>query len=480
MSATGRAGADGCGPAGPAPVIVLTMARSGSTLLRFILDSHPELACPPETMLGTACFMLARLWDLLAPSPQSAAEGFRPHRVPENLPGPAAGSIRGVLDEVYGQYLARHGKRRWCDKSLDNIGIAELLAEIYPDAQFVCLYRHCMDVVVSAVEACPWGLSGYGFDQYAAGSQGNSVAAVTMAWLDRTRPIIEFQEKYPGRCHGIRYEDLVTGPEQVAGALFDFLGVEQVPGITAACFAADHEVRGPGDHKIWFTGSISRDSLGQGVRVPVAMIPPEMLTQLNQTLAQLAYRQVDDDWGASGGPQDPRAGDEPSTGTGPGPADVPDAEADAAAAALSARLTAAAAGPAAEVAAQWPAGASRQLTLLVGPASDTGPALGWTLSCDDSGLSVLDWAATDPAGATIAAAGATWLAILTGQANMAAELRAGRLRVTGPGADVPGSMRAEVRVLARLLGLTGATTAVPPAGHHGTGNHERKPAMAAQ
>jgi len=461
-----------------APVIVLTMARSGSTLLRFILDSHPELACPPETMLGSACFMLARLWDLLAPSPQSAAEGFRPLRVTENLPEPAADSIRGVLDDVYGRYLARHGKRRWCDKSLDNIAIAELLAEIYPDAQFVCLYRHCLDVIVSAVEACPWGLSGYGFDQYAAASQGNSVAAVTLAWLDRTRPIIEFQEKHPGRCHGIRYEDLVTGPEEVAGSLFDFLGVERVPGITAACFAADHNVRGPGDHKIWFTNGISRDSLGQGVRVPVAMIPPELLTQLNQTLAQLAYRQVDDSWGASGGPLEPRAGDEPSASPDPHPAGVADAEADAAAAALSGRLTAAAAGPEADLAAQWPAGASRQLALLVGPASGPGPALGWTLSWEDSGLTVRDWAAADSVGATIAATGATWLAILTGQANMAAELRAGRLRLTGPSVDAPGNMYAEVRMLAQLLGLSGATIAAPPVSHHDAGGRERRPAMA--
>jgi hypothetical protein len=34
------------------PIFVLTVARSGSTLLRFILDSHPDLACPPETNIG--------------------------------------------------------------------------------------------------------------------------------------------------------------------------------------------------------------------------------------------------------------------------------------------------------------------------------------------------------------------------------------------------------------------------------------------
>src|SRR5579863_617747 len=78
------AGARPEGPAraGQAPVIVLTMARSGSTLLRFILDSHPELACPPETSLGSVCYMMTRLWDLLDPSSQSAQEGIRPHQVP--------------------------------------------------------------------------------------------------------------------------------------------------------------------------------------------------------------------------------------------------------------------------------------------------------------------------------------------------------------------------------------------------------------
>ena len=30
------------------PVFILTTSRSGSTLVRFILDSHPDLACPPE------------------------------------------------------------------------------------------------------------------------------------------------------------------------------------------------------------------------------------------------------------------------------------------------------------------------------------------------------------------------------------------------------------------------------------------------
>jgi protein-tyrosine sulfotransferase len=179
------------------PVFVLSMARSGSTLLRFILDSHPDLACPPETNVAQVCFGLARLWDLLEPPLESATDGWRPNAVPVHLPPDAAMSIRAAVDAVYGRYLARHGKRRWCDKSLDSAQMADLLAHLYLEAQFVCLYRPCVDVVVSAIEASPWGLSGYGFDPYVTNTPGNMVLAAARCWLDTTRAIVEFQEKHP-------------------------------------------------------------------------------------------------------------------------------------------------------------------------------------------------------------------------------------------------------------------------------------------
>ena len=51
------------------PVFVLCCGRSGSTLLRFLLDAHPDLACPPETNVATLCAHLASVWSLLAGAP---------------------------------------------------------------------------------------------------------------------------------------------------------------------------------------------------------------------------------------------------------------------------------------------------------------------------------------------------------------------------------------------------------------------------
>ena len=57
------------------PVFVICAGRSGSTLLRFLLDAHPDLACPPETRLPAMCAQIATVWLQLAgsPPPDSAA-----------------------------------------------------------------------------------------------------------------------------------------------------------------------------------------------------------------------------------------------------------------------------------------------------------------------------------------------------------------------------------------------------------------------
>jgi Sulfotransferase family len=57
------------------PVFVLCMGRSGSTLLRFLLDAHPELACPPETSLPALCAQLAVVWSLIEGAPLSGNRG---------------------------------------------------------------------------------------------------------------------------------------------------------------------------------------------------------------------------------------------------------------------------------------------------------------------------------------------------------------------------------------------------------------------
>jgi|GEM_PF-984003 len=304
--------------ANESPIFVLTCARSGSTLLRFILDSHPELACPPELGLGAICMGLVRLYYGL--SNDTGHDGRQRSIRPAVAPGhatdnnheeaadisAAGGPIREVVQNFYRDYLASRNKIRWCDKSLDNAFYASQLAQLFPDARFICLYRHGMDVIASGIEACPWGLQGYGFENYAVQFPGNSVAAIAAYWLHCTNQVLEFEDSHRDACLRVRYEDLVSDPEQGAAAIFDFLGLTRVPGISRSCFSVAHDWDGPSDQKIWFTNQVSADSLGRGTRVPVDALPPALLADINETLARLEFRQVDAQWKRATGRVDPR------------------------------------------------------------------------------------------------------------------------------------------------------------------------------
>jgi hypothetical protein len=211
------------------------------------------------------------------------------------------------MDSMIGSYLERRGKSRYCDKSLGTARFAELLARVYPEARFVCLYRHPMDVIASGIEACPWGLAGYGFDPYISATPGNMVLALASFWADATRIGLAVEKRFPGRCHRVRYEDLVSDPENTAAKLFKFLDVAAAPGISGTCFSAERERFGPADYKIWFTSEITAGSVGRGWSIPAEMIPPPFLAQVNEMVRELGYLMVDEDWGTSLPPADLRA-----------------------------------------------------------------------------------------------------------------------------------------------------------------------------
>ena len=268
VSANGHAPAGGEAAQRPDPVFVLCMGRSGSTLLRLILDAHPELACPPETNLPALCGQLAVVWSLIEGAPLSEVRGDTPPVVPDA----AIAGVRHTIDAMTGSYLRRRGKKRFCDKSLGAARYAELLLRVYPEAKFLCLYRHPMDVISSGLDACPWGLNGYGFDAYIGGSPGNAVLALARFWLENAQAIAEAEENCPAHCHRVRYEDLAESPAQTANAIFDFIGVPGVPDIEERVYTADHERFGPGDHKIWHTSRITSGSVGRSESVPAGLI----------------------------------------------------------------------------------------------------------------------------------------------------------------------------------------------------------------
>ena len=325
------------------PAFVLCAGRSGSTLLRFLLDSHPALACPPETRIPWLCTQMVSAWSVLEDtSAGSTADESDNSNRPGAGGGPGAGGLgvsggpgasggpnagggpkagaesaptippaviaglRQSFDPMIASYLAHVGKERYCDKSLGGAMHSGLLKQMWPGALFVSLYRHPMDVIGSGIEASPWGLSGYGFEGYAAGNPGNSVAALARYWVDYTAEIVAAEDRLGESCLRVRYEDLVAEPESAAARLFEFLGVPAVPGITETIFSRRRQRTGPGDHKIWQTTRIGADSIGRGWDVPAGLIPPPLLDDVNRLAGRIGYRPVGPDWGKGDKPADVR------------------------------------------------------------------------------------------------------------------------------------------------------------------------------
>jgi protein-tyrosine sulfotransferase len=436
------------------PVFVLSPARSGSTLLRFILDSHPELACPPETNVALACKYLANTWSVLEIAQLSAAA----RRASEPaIPQHILAAIRESVQSAFEPYLKSTGKTRWCDKSPDSCWDAELLAQVYPEASFICLYRHCMDMIMSAVETRPWGFQqriGFETDSFASQYPGNSVAAGGAYWLAHVRSMLEFEEKHPLRCHRVRYEDLVTAPEPTASAIFSFLGARPVADITKSCFQVPHLGDNPGDKKIWFTDKINTDSLGRGIQVPAELLPPQLRTDINEVLDRLGYRLVDARWNNTPIRVDPRRDVGPGKARADSPSRQDSSESSELLSAIREKVESRSAAEVRWIREHWDFLEGRTLQTIVQVPGGGHQILNWTIM---SGVAREARHSTGPAGRsgentmTLAADSATWRALLDGTTNTDSERKAGRLRLMGSRMRPP--QWDEIYGVAVILGL---------------------------
>ncbi len=426
-------------------------------MLRFLLDAHPDLACPPETNLPVLCGQLATVWSLIEGAPLSANRGDEPPVIPDA----AIAGVRETMDRMVGSYLERRGKKRYCDKSLGTARQAELLLRIYPGAKFICLYRHPMDVIASGMEACPWGLNGYGFEPYIAQSPGNAVFALARFWVDNTAQTLAAEEKFPDQCVRVRYEDLVTDPEATAARVLEFLGAAPAPGISQACFSAERELFGPGDHKIWYTSKISSGSICRGWSIPTDMIAPPVLAAMNELADKLGYVPVDEDWGNSAPPADLRLPAGEAGGGARGGADAAPLRAAAEmpagpvhSQALGARLRDGLEQAAADVMARRGSHGSENMVAVSIPADPHQAAEYWLVDLKNRAVSFATSAAQEDSDWDVIGSAAAWEQVIAGNLNLSVALRAAQLRYCDSD-DSAGLVVADTRMamLADLLGL---------------------------
>jgi hypothetical protein len=204
----------------PAPFVV-GAPRSGTTMLRLMLDAHPDLAIPPETYFITKA---AKRWN----RPRKAlrrrdpvelyletvtehkrwpdfhldAEAFR-ERVREARPEDLGDAVRAF----YEMYAEKVGKPRWGDKTPFYVRKMEVIEEVLPEARFIHLVRDGRAVALSIKDL--W----FGPD---------TIPECAEFWVAR---IDEAREKAKAVDHYIevRYEDLVRDPEPELRRIAEFV-----------------------------------------------------------------------------------------------------------------------------------------------------------------------------------------------------------------------------------------------------------------
>lgn len=268
------------GPLRPPPSFVLCTARSGSTLLRYVLDTHQELCAPPELEIGALCERLLWLYTYTVDEEQEIDPGW--------AAASARRRTRRIVDEIMYEYCSRFGKMLWCEKSNGNLSRLHVLEDVYPDARLIFLYRHCLDVVRSCLEierAMP-GRSG--FEPFLARHPRSPFEALVEYWCDATERLLACEKANARRSTRLRYEDLVTQPRRVLPRVFSLLEVDWDPQMLDRVFVT-HHARGPGDTKIMRTSRFEPGSIGRGFSLPWQTLAPERLARVQALLVKLRY-----------------------------------------------------------------------------------------------------------------------------------------------------------------------------------------------
>jgi hypothetical protein len=269
--------------------LVVGAARSGTTLLRVILDSHPEIGCPPEAGIPALIQHLGRVWFHLGTHLDAGDEVG-------GISDEAANAIRRCIDEIMTAYCRVDGKRVYCDKSLDSGFGLDAVQRVFPGTKSIMVARHMMDVIASGLEASPWGFESYGYTPYVQASPDNVVAALAEHWNAHIERATEWGSSHPNLCMSVRYEDLVEDPSSVSARVFAFLEVAEHPLNETEAVLRARKAEGPGDHKIVFTDAIHRNSVGRGRAVPVKRLPLPLLERSNRNLRLLGYEEVTQSW----------------------------------------------------------------------------------------------------------------------------------------------------------------------------------------
>ena len=200
------------------PVFIGGASRAGTTLLRVILDSHPQIVSGPEFKITPVLGWLlercqergAKLADA-GTSKNSVLQGFR-----------------SFFLELWEPLHSASGKSRLAEKTPDNCQVFRALHEIFPESPIIHVIRDGRDVIASLLNQ-EW--LEHGTEEIIKHTRDLNAAA--HLWVNRVQSGRQLQSHPTGkdRYFEIRYEDIIQNPQESLKSLFDFLEEDWDPSV---------------------------------------------------------------------------------------------------------------------------------------------------------------------------------------------------------------------------------------------------------
>lgn len=219
------------------PGFIIGVYRSGTTLLRFILDSHPNIVVPPESNFLNG---LAELWRN-----EWYRKGFQGVGVDETG---LDERLREFASAIFDAYAHAKGKSRWFDKTPSYTDHLDFLDALFgPQCRYIMLYRHGLDVATSMTRMQEGNVENGPGKRYK--HLHDSVRVCNAAyWMEQCERMLAFEAAHPEQCFRLRYEDYAAEPERFLLPLFAFLGEPWDPAVMR--FAEHPHDHGLQDSKI--------------------------------------------------------------------------------------------------------------------------------------------------------------------------------------------------------------------------------------
>jgi hypothetical protein len=205
------------------PFFIVGFQRSGTTLLRVMLDAHPDLAVPLDTV---------GLWDryeaLLPQYDNLRSEKGRARIISDLIEEDRIKlwkvaitdediqarwndlTYSGLIDAFYRTYAERMGKRIWGDKDPGNMTRIDQLNRWFPKCHIIHIIRDGRDACLSHLR------QDFGFD--------NLLDCAT-AWREEVQWVRRIGVLLGNRYLEVRYEDLVASPQEQLTKVCAFLNI---------------------------------------------------------------------------------------------------------------------------------------------------------------------------------------------------------------------------------------------------------------